>query len=47
VPVTAIDISSTAVRQRIASGASLQDWLAPAVEDYIRRHGLYGARPIP
>ena len=44
VPVSAIEISATAVRERIAAGLPLQGWIAPAVETYIRRHGLYGAR---
>ena len=44
VPVSKIDISATAVRERIAAGQPLHGWIAPAVEAYIRQHGLYGAR---
>lgn len=37
-------ISATAIRQRLQHGESCQDWLSPAVEDYIFRHRLYGMR---
>lgn len=43
VPVPAMEISSTAVRARIAAGRSIRHWVPPAVEAYIREHGLYGA----
>ena len=36
-----IDISSTAVRDRVRQGLSIRDWVPPAVEEYIRQHGLY------
>jgi len=36
-----IDISSTQVRQRLATGQDVSDAIHPAVADYIRRHGLY------
>jgi nicotinate-nucleotide adenylyltransferase len=36
-----IDISSTQVRQRLASGADVRDLLHPDVVDYIHGHGLY------
>ena len=36
-----IDISSTAVRDRVRQGISIRDWVPPAVEEYIRQHGLY------
>lgn len=33
--------SSTELRRRIAADEAWQDWVAPAVADYIVRHGLY------
>jgi nicotinate-nucleotide adenylyltransferase len=45
VPVPALQISSTAVRDRIAAGRSVRYWVPPGVEAYIRHHGLYGGRP--
>jgi len=36
-----IDISSTAVRDRVQRGLSIRCWVPPAVEEYIRQHGLY------
>jgi nicotinate-nucleotide adenylyltransferase len=41
VDVPSLEISSTAVRQRVAGGRSIRYWVAPAVEAYIREHGLY------
>ena len=38
-----MEISSTAVRQRLAAGLGADDLLPPAVADYIRAHALYGA----
>lgn len=40
--VPAIDISSSDLRRRAAEGRSLAFRVAPAVEDYIARHSLYG-----
>jgi len=36
-----IDISSTQIRKRLATGEDMSDALHPDVADYIRRHGLY------
>ena len=35
------DISATMIRQRVARGQSLRGLVTPAVEDFIRRRGLY------
>jgi nicotinate-nucleotide adenylyltransferase len=40
-PITALDISSTAIRAGIAEGASPRYLLPDSVLDYIRRHQLY------
>jgi nicotinate-nucleotide adenylyltransferase len=40
-----LDISSTDLRRRFAAGEPVRYLLPDAVERYIRRHGLYGARP--
>ncbi|MER1986071.1 MAG: nicotinate-nucleotide adenylyltransferase [Solibacillus sp.] len=41
-----INLSSTFIRQRLQRGGTLQFLLEPAVEAYIRKEGLYGARRI-
>ena len=38
---TAIDISASELRQRLAAGAPVSGLLAPTVERYIRENGLY------
>ncbi len=38
-----VDISSTGIRQRITGGLSITGLVHPAVEAYIREHGLYRA----
>ncbi len=43
-PVTPVDISATRLRERLARGEPVDDWLPPAVLAYIRRHGLYGVQ---
>lgn len=37
------DVSSTAVRTRLAAGLSISDLVPPVVERYIEHHQLYGA----
>ncbi len=39
--MTAVDVSSTLLRERAARGESLGEWLPPAVEAYIMEHELY------
>lgn len=47
VAVPAIDVSSTVIRSRIASGLSIRYWVPPAVEAYIGEHDLYrGVVPV-
>jgi len=41
IPTSLIDISSTEIRNRLATGLDVNDMLHPAVADYIREHGLY------
>jgi len=42
-----IDISSTEIRDRLASGRDVSDMLHPAVADYIRKRGLYKTKVKP
>lgn len=37
--------SSSEIRERIATGRSVGDWLPPAVEAFIYEHGLYTRKP--
>lgn len=47
VPAATPDVSSTDIRRRLAAGDTLTGLVAPAVEQYLRRHGLYGPSPVP
>lgn len=38
-----VDVSATEIRRRLAAGESCAGMLPPAVERYIREHGLYSA----
>lgn len=44
VPIRAVDVSSTEVRERARRGLSLAGLVPPAVEAYIREHQLYRGR---
>jgi nicotinate-nucleotide adenylyltransferase len=41
-PMPTVDIRSTALRERARAGLSLRYLVPLAVEEYVRRHGLYG-----
>lgn len=41
-PVTRVDISATEIRRRLAAGEPVKYLVPPAVEEMIRREGLYG-----
>jgi nicotinate-nucleotide adenylyltransferase len=43
VPIPRVDVSSTAVRERVRRGEPIRYLVAPAVERLIRERGLYGA----
>jgi nicotinate-nucleotide adenylyltransferase len=36
-------ISSTRIRERVARGEPIDDWVCPAVANHIAKHGLYRA----
>jgi nicotinate-nucleotide adenylyltransferase len=40
--VPRVDISSTAIRERVRRGCSIRYWVPDAVADYIAAHRLYG-----
>ncbi|HVS26575.1 MAG TPA: nicotinate-nucleotide adenylyltransferase [Burkholderiales bacterium] len=39
--ITPVDISASMIREQLAEGATVRDWLPPAVLDYIRINHLY------
>lgn len=39
-------ISSTRIRERVARGEPIDDWVCPAVASHIAKHGLYRAAPL-
>ena len=41
ITVPAVEISSTAVRERVRRGQSIRYWVPEAVADFIAAHGLY------
>ncbi len=41
IPMHAMDISATAIRERLAAGQPVQGMLPPAVAQYIQQNGLY------
>lgn len=41
VPVPALEVSSTSIRRRVSLGKPIRYWVVPAVEAYVREHGLY------
>ncbi|MCK6554355.1 nicotinate-nucleotide adenylyltransferase [Candidatus Binatia bacterium] len=45
-PITALDISASAIRQRLATGASVRYLVPDSVLRYIRRHGLYAPEAV-
>ncbi|MDP1648614.1 MAG: nicotinate-nucleotide adenylyltransferase [Rubrivivax sp.] len=45
VPLPMLDISATAVRERVAAGEDISKLVPPAVARYIDSHRLYRARP--
>lgn len=45
VPVPAVTISSTEVRQRVRAGRSIRYWVPDGVADYIAAHRLYRDMP--
>ncbi|GIO55699.1 MULTISPECIES: nicotinate-nucleotide adenylyltransferase [Paenibacillus] len=40
-----VDISSTEIRERLATGHSIRYMVTDSVYDYIRRRGMYGIQP--
>lgn len=40
-PFESVDLSATEIRSRLRSGQNIGDLVSPAVEEWIRKHGLY------
>ena len=47
IPMTALDISASDLRARVAAGRSITYLVPHAVETFIRQHGLYAADDAP
>jgi nicotinate-nucleotide adenylyltransferase len=45
VPIERVDVSSTQIRKLLREGRPSRGFLRRGVEDYIRKHALYGAKP--
>ena len=45
VPLPMLDVSATAIRERIAAGEDISKLVPPEVARYIENHGLYRAVP--
>jgi len=45
-PITALDVSASAIRQRLASGLSVRYLVPDPVLRYIERHGLYAPEAV-
>ena len=41
ITVPAIEVSSTAIRERVRTGRSIRYWVPDSVASYIAAHGLY------
>ena len=44
IEMTPLRISSSLIRENIAKGKNIDDLINPLVKDYLKKHGLYGAK---